>query len=381
MAPARRSPRLALQSHPGIGVRLVRRIGAAMRSVIAGGITLAVARRRPSAPHPGIGHALAKTVAANPAPSRAPRPCQPRTLIPSPRPSRPGWLARLFRRRVAAPGPAPAPHLAFAADSSAPFTPEAYPGLSPEFCALLNTPLEECDPGALQRLLAASAQAIAKHAPPELGMTDLGALFSMLADRLAAQFKAAGLDLPPISPPPTLAHRAPPAPPALASVRKQTKQKQSVIRKGRNQGQAPRPRSAAIDPLDLMWRPENRRHDDRRGLRHPSDLTDQEWASIRLLIPPSKRGGNRRTVDTRQVVNAAMYLLGTGCRWRALPEDLPPRSTVHDYVDRWSHDGTLERMHRALHARHQTVPAFKSTPAARNPTATAIDSHAIEAPA
>jgi transposase len=63
------------------------------------------------------------------------------------------------------------------------------------------------------------------------------------------------------------------------------------------------------------------------------------------LIPPAKRGGNRRHVDVRQIVNALMYILSTGCQWRALPKDLPPRSTVHDYFDLWSWDGTLDRSH------------------------------------
>jgi transposase len=56
-------------------------------------------------------------------------------------------------------------------------------------------------------------------------------------------------------------------------------------------------------------------------------------------------GGNKRTVDIRQVTNGVMYILSTGCQWRAIPKDLPPRSTVHEYLVRWTHDGTLERLH------------------------------------
>ena len=47
-----------------------------------------------------------------------------------------------------------------------------------------------------------------------------------------------------------------------------------------------------------------------------------------------------------------MYILSTGCQWRALPEDLPPRSTLHDYFDLWSWDGTLDRIHHALYAQY-----------------------------
>jgi transposase len=80
-------------------------------------------------------------------------------------------------------------------------------------------------------------------------------------------------------------------------------------------------------------------------------LTDAEWAEVGPLIPPAKSGGNKRTVDIRQVVNGVMYILSTGCQWRAIPKDLPPRGTVHDYLERWSWDGTLGRMHHALYVK------------------------------
>ena len=51
----------------------------------------------------------------------------------------------------------------------------------------------------------------------------------------------------------------------------------------------------------------------------------------------------------REVVNGLMYILSTGCQWRAIPKDLPPRSTVYDYFDLWSWDGTLDRIHHALY--------------------------------
>ncbi len=50
----------------------------------------------------------------------------------------------------------------------------------------------------------------------------------------------------------------------------------------------------------------------------------------------------------RSVLNGVMYILSTGCQWRALPKDLPPKSTVHDYLMLWDWDGTLERVHHAL---------------------------------
>ena len=80
-----------------------------------------------------------------------------------------------------------------------------------------------------------------------------------------------------------------------------------------------------------MWTDENRGRYDRSKLRYPSDLTDEEWALIKPEIPRAKRGGNKRTVNVREVVNGLMYVLSTGCQWRAVPKDLPPRSTINHY--------------------------------------------------
>ena len=56
-----------------------------------------------------------------------------------------------------------------------------------------------------------------------------------------------------------------------------------------------------------MWTTENRSRYDRRHLRYESDLTDEEWAEIAPQIPSAKRGGNKRTVDIRDVVNGIMH--------------------------------------------------------------------------
>ena len=100
-----------------------------------------------------------------------------------------------------------------------------------------------------------------------------------------------------------------------------------------------------------MWKPEHRRAADRRGLRYPSDLSDAEWDLVAPLIPPAKRGGRPRKVDMREVLNAIFYVLSTGCQWNALPSDLPPRSTVWDYLDLWEWNGTIERIHHELYVR------------------------------
>ena len=87
-----------------------------------------------------------------------------------------------------------------------------------------------------------------------------------------------------------------------------------------------------------MWTLENRKLYDRSHLRYPSDVTDEEWELIKPQIEPAKRGGRKREVDELEIANAIMYVLSTGCQWRALPKDFPPRSTVWHYLDvelRW----------------------------------------------
>ncbi len=80
-----------------------------------------------------------------------------------------------------------------------------------------------------------------------------------------------------------------------------------------------------------MWTKESRARYERRGLRYPSDLTDEEWSLLSSLIPPARRGGRKRTVDVRAVIDGLLYVLETGCPWRHLPKDFPPKSTVHGY--------------------------------------------------
>jgi transposase len=122
-----------------------------------------------------------------------------------------------------------------------------------------------------------------------------------------------------------------------------------------------------------MWTVENRARYDRSKLRYPSDLTDAEWALVEPLIPPAKRGGNKRTVDVREVVNGLMYILSTGCQWAALPKDLARRSTVHEYLCRWEWDGTLERIHHALYVQCRELAGREASP-----TAGIIDSQSVK---
>src|SRR5258708_23604979 len=100
-----------------------------------------------------------------------------------------------------------------------------------------------------------------------------------------------------------------------------------------------------------MWTSKNRARYDRSELRYPSDLTDDEWRLVEPLIPPGKTGGGKRAGIMGEVGNGLMYILSTGCQWRPLPQDPPPRSSRSDYFDLWAYDRTLKPIHPTLSER------------------------------
>jgi transposase len=87
-----------------------------------------------------------------------------------------------------------------------------------------------------------------------------------------------------------------------------------------------------------------------RTTHYPSDLSDEQWALVEPFIPVYP-GGRPRKTSMRDVVDAIDYVLRTGCQWRYLPNDFPPKSTVWGYFDEWRHNGTLEDIHDALRDR------------------------------
>lgn len=112
---------------------------------------------------------------------------------------------------------------------------------------------------------------------------------------------------------------------------------------------------------------------------YPSDLTDAHWAMLApLLIPPPPPGGRGagrpREVDLREVVNAILYVLHEGCRWRALPHDFPAWGTVYWYFGKWTDDGTLVRLQDTL--RRRVREAAGRDP---EPSAVVIDSQSVKA--
>ena|SRR5947207_10936223 len=85
---------------------------------------------------------------------------------------------------------------------------------------------------------------------------------------------------------------------------------------------------------------------------YPSDLTEDQWKLIAGFFPERPPGlvGRPRENSFREIVNAILYLLRTGCQWRNLPHDLPVYTSVSDYYHLWRTNGLLERIHDALRA-------------------------------
>ena len=114
----------------------------------------------------------------------------------------------------------------------------------------------------------------------------------------------------------------------------------------------------------MCWTQITRTHYRRDGLRFASDTTDAEWALLKQHMPEPAGIGRPRTTDLRAIMNAILYVLATGCQWRALPKDFPPRSTVQGYFYRWRDDGTWHCINRKLVVLARQAVGRKPTPLA-----------------
>lgn len=106
---------------------------------------------------------------------------------------------------------------------------------------------------------------------------------------------------------------------------------------------------------------------------YPTDLKDAEWELLEPLLPKAKPGGRPRRVDLREILNAIFYRERTGCAWEMLPHDLLPAKTVYDYFNKWSADGTWERINASLV--RQVREATGRDP---EPSAAIIDSQSVK---
>lgn len=114
----------------------------------------------------------------------------------------------------------------------------------------------------------------------------------------------------------------------------------------------------------MPWTETTRAQYRRDGLRFASDTTDAEWRLLAPMMPEPAGVGRPRTTDLRAVVNAILYVLATGCQWRALPKEFPPRSTVQGYFYRWRDDGTWHCLNRSLVRLARQAVGRRATPSA-----------------
>jgi len=106
---------------------------------------------------------------------------------------------------------------------------------------------------------------------------------------------------------------------------------------------------------------------------YPTDLTDRQWDCIKDLIPAAKSGGRPRSLDMRQVINAILYIVVTGCQWRMLPKDYPKWQSVYHYFRIWRDDGSWQRIHDTLRAEVRRQAGRH-----KHPTAGCLDSQSVK---
>lgn len=106
---------------------------------------------------------------------------------------------------------------------------------------------------------------------------------------------------------------------------------------------------------------------------YPTDLTDRQWDCIRFLIPAAKPGGRSRTLDMREVINAMLYIVVSGCQWRMLPKEYPKWQSVYVYYAKWRDDGSWQRIHDTLRAEVRRKAGRH-----KHPTAACLDSQSVK---
>ena len=106
---------------------------------------------------------------------------------------------------------------------------------------------------------------------------------------------------------------------------------------------------------------------------YPTDLTDEQWKLIEPFLPPAEPGGRPRKTDLREVVNALLYLVRSGCQWRMIPHEFPPWKTCYNYYRAWIDKGTWDEIVASLRMQVRSE-------AGRNelPKVAAIDSQSVK---
>jgi len=109
------------------------------------------------------------------------------------------------------------------------------------------------------------------------------------------------------------------------------------------------------------------------NLRYDTDLTDLQWAIVLPFIPSPKTGGRPRTTNEREVVNAILYLVKTGCHWRSLPSDFPPWQSVYRFFIAWRKKLVWRKIQQKLYEKARVAEGRKL-----RPTAVVVDSQSVK---
>ena len=91
---------------------------------------------------------------------------------------------------------------------------------------------------------------------------------------------------------------------------------------------------------------------------YPSDLTDAQWEIIAECFPQNGNSGHHK----RSLINGVLYLLDNGCKWRSLPNDYPPYSTVHTFYRRARIGGLWEKVQQAVVKKVRIESGKKESP-------------------
>jgi putative transposase len=107
---------------------------------------------------------------------------------------------------------------------------------------------------------------------------------------------------------------------------------------------------------------------------YPTDLTDEQWELLQLVLPPRRKPKTRGRppADMRLMLNALLYFVRSGCAWRLLPKDFGPWKTVYHYFWLWSKRGHWQEINDILRGEVR-VQAGKRP----EPTAAILDSQTV----
>ena len=102
---------------------------------------------------------------------------------------------------------------------------------------------------------------------------------------------------------------------------------------------------------------------------YPTDLTDSQWA----IIAPLFKGMREYKYSKRELLNAVLYVVDNGCKWRALPHEFPAWQTVYSFFRRAKETGLWDKI-----LQHLVEVTRRRAGRNPNPTYTIIDSQSVE---